>query len=74
MKKHFPIFEVLTFINDGIMQGAFNSNLRELMIFCGIKRVDIVAHNEVTENHDMDELRDKIDALDIFDVDFKVVK
>ena len=74
MKKHFPIFEVLTFINDGIMQTAFNSNLRELMIFCGIKRVDIVAHNEVTENHDMDELRDKIDALDIFDVDFKVVK
>ena len=74
MKKNFPIYEVLTFINDGIMQEAFNSNLRELMIFCGIKRVDIVAHNEVTENHDMDELRDKIDALDIFDVDFKVVK
>jgi len=74
MKKHFPIYEVLTFINDGIMQDAFNSNLRELMIFCGIKRVDIVAHNEVTENHDMDELRDKIDELDIFDVDFKVVK
>ena len=71
MKKHFPIYEVLTFINDGIMQEAFNSNLRELMIFCGIKRVDLVAHNEVTENHDMDELRDKIDELDIFDVDFK---
>ena len=71
MKKHFPIYEVMTFINDGIMQDAFNSNLRELMIFCGIKRVDIVAHNEVTENHDMDELRDAIDGLDIFDIDFK---
>ena len=71
MKKNFPIYEVLTFINDGIMQEAFNSNLRSLMIFCGIKRVDLVAHNEVTENHDMDELRDAIDGLDIFDVDFK---
>ena len=71
MKKNFPIYEVLTFINDGIMQEAFNSNLRSLMIFCGIKRVDLVAHNEVTENHDMDELRDAIDGLDIFDIDFK---
>ena len=64
-------YKILTFINDGIMQTAFNPNLKELMIFCGIKRVDLVAHNEVTENHDMDTLKDELDFLGVFDKDFE---
>tara|TARA_R100001480_G_C4609353_1_gene164485 strand:+ start:105 stop:323 length:219 start_codon:yes stop_codon:yes gene_type:complete len=64
-------YKFIAIINDGIMQTAFNSNLIELMKFYGISRADLVAHNEVTEMHDTDVLKDELDFIGIFDADFK---